>query len=93
VTASSALDAGRTVRELASREGDGVHVRLLWDTSNDGLILAIATARTGVVVAVPVRRDRGLDAFYHPSVYAGAAVESGRPARGGGEAVTHRTSS
>ena len=61
-----------TSRELASREGDGVHVQLLWDPQDNTLTVSVEDARVGERFEFAVERDRGLDAFYHPFAYAAA---------------------
>ena len=59
-------------RELASREGDGVHVQLLWHPQDDTLTVSVEDARVGERFEFAVERDRGLDAFYHPFAHTGA---------------------
>ena len=59
-------------RELASREGDGVHVQLRWHPQDNTLTVSVEDARVGERFAFAVEPDRGLDAFYHPFAYAGA---------------------
>ena len=66
-----------SVRELAARGNDGIHVQLLWKLGRDELILVINDTRTAKIYEVPVRRDRGLDAFRHPFAY----VEAAQPLR------------
>jgi|tagenome__1003787_1003787.scaffolds.fasta_scaffold19816360_2 hypothetical protein len=57
-------------RELASRESDGVHVRLLWHPTEDALTVSVEDLSSGQQFEIAVERDRGLDAFYHPFAYA-----------------------
>jgi hypothetical protein len=59
-----------TSRELASREGDGVHVLLLWHPQDDTLTVSVEDARVGERFEIAVERDRALDAFNHPFAYA-----------------------
>lgn len=66
------VQATSTSRELASREGDGVHVLLLWHPQDDTLTVSVEDARVGERFEFAVERDRGLDAFYHPFAYAAA---------------------
>jgi hypothetical protein len=60
----------RQARELASRESDGLAVVLLWHPRPDAVTVSVADSRTGVRFEVLVDRERALDAFYHPFVYA-----------------------
>jgi hypothetical protein len=57
-------------RELAARESDGIHVRLLWHPVENALSVSVEDARAGDRFRVAVARDRALDAFYHPFAYA-----------------------
>ena len=60
-----------TMRELDSRCGDGIHVRLLWSEHDGRLAVAVADAKTGDAFAVDVREgDRAMDVFHHPYAYA-----------------------
>ena len=60
------IQAASTSRELASREGDGVHVRLLWHPQDNTLTVSVDDSRAGQRFELDVERDRGLHAFYHP---------------------------
>jgi hypothetical protein len=60
-------------RQLAYRESDGITVELLWEPSVDALTLSVRDERAATSFELPVARDRGLDAFYHPFAYAYAA--------------------
>jgi hypothetical protein len=60
--------------ELANRRNAGVEVRLLWRRDDDECTVAVADERTGESFEVRVTRERALDAFYHPFVYADADV-------------------
>jgi hypothetical protein len=57
-------------RELAARDSDGVHVRLLWHPSDNAVIVSVEDARFGDRFQIAVAPDRALDAFYHPFAYA-----------------------
>ena len=59
-----------TPRELARREGDGLHVALLWHPADDALSVTVADTRKGEVFQAPVPRHRALHAFEHPFAYA-----------------------
>lgn len=63
------LVARRGSRELAARESDGLHVRLLWDPSADAITVAIEDQHAGDRFHLAVASERALDA-YHPFAYA-----------------------
>jgi hypothetical protein len=58
------------IRELASRESDGINVLLLWDPRSDAVTVAVDDSRTGDHFELDVERTSALDAFYHPFAYA-----------------------
>ena len=60
----------KQTRELASREGDGLAVVLLWHPSDDALTVSVADSRTGDRFEFAVDGECALDAFYHPFAYA-----------------------
>ena len=62
----STTGASRAARELASRESDGLRVRLLWHPRDDALTVSVDDSRTGQRFELDVERNRGLHAFYHP---------------------------
>lgn len=64
------LVAERDSRELAAREGDGLHVQLLWHPSTDALTVEVEDRRVGDRFRLAVARERALDAFNHPFAYA-----------------------
>jgi hypothetical protein len=58
-------------RELDGRITDGIHVRLLWNSSDDRVLVAVNDTKTGDAFELPVRDgDRALDVFRHPYAYA-----------------------
>jgi hypothetical protein len=57
-------------RELASRESDGLTVRLVWHPGEDAVTVSVTDSRTGDRFQLAVDRRRALDAFYHPFAYA-----------------------
>jgi len=57
-------------RELAVRDNDGVHVRLLWHPRDSNLTVSVEDLRAGDRFQLAVAPDRALDAFYHPFAYA-----------------------
>ena len=60
----------RQSRELASREADGLAVRLVWHPGEDAVTVSVTDSRTGDRFQLAVDRKRALDAFYHPFAYA-----------------------
>jgi hypothetical protein len=60
-----------TVREMAYRTGDGIHVALLWHPADDSVSVSVEDTRSGERFHVPVRRTDALFAFNHPFAYAG----------------------
>jgi len=59
------------LRELDHRSNDGIDVHLLWDPTEDRVLVAVADAKTGAAFTVPVARDqRAYDVFHHPYAYA-----------------------
>jgi hypothetical protein len=61
---------GHKARELASRESDGLAVRLVWHPGNDAVTVSVTDSRTGDRFQLAVDRTHALDAFYHPFAYA-----------------------
>jgi hypothetical protein len=59
-----------SARELALRESDGVRVLLLWHPREDAVTVSVEDARADRRFEFAVKRDRALDAFYHPFAYA-----------------------
>jgi len=60
----------KRARELASRESDGLAVRLVWQPSEDALTVSGTDSVTGDRFQLSMDRNRALDAFYHPFAYA-----------------------
>lgn len=61
-----------SIRELHSRQNDGMHVQLLWCEDNGRVFVAVNDNRTGDKFSVPVRHgEQALDVFDHPYAYAG----------------------
>jgi hypothetical protein len=64
-----------TMRELDSRTGDGLHVRLLWNAADDRLAVSVADWKAGEHYAFDVvDGERALHAFRHPFTYVTAAA-------------------
>jgi hypothetical protein len=59
------------LRELDHRAIDGIDVRLLWNESDDRVLVAVDDAKTGERFEVEVREgESALDVFRHPFAYA-----------------------
>ena len=59
-----------TTRELAARNRDGVHVRLLWHPAENAVSVRVEDTRLDDRFEIAVAPDRALDAFYHTYAYA-----------------------
>ena len=57
-------------RELALRESNGVRVVLFWHPREDTVTVSVDDVRAGHSFELPVKRERALEAFYHPFAYA-----------------------
>ena len=62
-------------KELAHRESDGLEVALLWRRDDDTVAIDVHDTKSDEHLAFSVPRDRALDAFYHPFLYAPASTE------------------
>jgi hypothetical protein len=61
------------IRELDTRESDGIEVRMLWRAHDDRVLVAVSDSRTGEAFSVEVRAgERARDVFHHPYAYAAA---------------------
>jgi hypothetical protein len=60
----------QSIRELAARDSDGIHVLLLWHPDENAVSVSVEDTRGGDRFQVAVAPDRALDAFYHPFAYA-----------------------
>jgi hypothetical protein len=60
-----------SVRELHSRNNDGVHVRLLWCQQSGRVFVTVTDDRQGDAFAVEVPEGtKPLEVFNHPYAYA-----------------------
>lgn len=57
------------LRELARRSGDGLVVRLFWDSDRDQTVLTYRDRRTGERFGVDVPKNCALHAFEHPAAF------------------------
>ncbi len=61
--------AAPCTRELAARDNNGIHVRLLWHPQRNAVTVSVEDDR-GDRFHLAVASDCALDAFYHPFAYA-----------------------
>jgi hypothetical protein len=59
--------------ELATRQGGGIVVRLLWRRGEDSVRIAVEDERTGEEFELQVASERAYDAYTHPFAYLAAA--------------------
>jgi hypothetical protein len=70
-----------TLREMDHRHSDGIDVRLLWDSSDGRVIVAVSDAKTGEAMELVVAsHENALDVFHHPFAYAAHHGVEPRPA-------------
>jgi hypothetical protein len=61
----------KALRELDSRAGDGIHVRLLWSKHRERALVAVADEKTADAFAIEVPEGASaLQVFEHPYAYA-----------------------
>lgn len=73
-------DISRT--ELASRETNGITVRLFWSRSTNLVTVAVEDAANGDYFELILEHERALDVFHHPFAHAaarGIEFRTGRP--------------
>jgi hypothetical protein len=58
------------IRELDHRRSDGIDVRLLWNQTNDQVVVTVSDAKTGDAFDIPVEPREALTAFHHAYAYA-----------------------
>ena len=62
--------AARVIRELDRRQSDGIDVRLLWNETDDLVMVAVSDAKSGDAFELRAPPQRALDVFHHPYAYA-----------------------
>jgi hypothetical protein len=68
-----------SMRELHSRDANGIRVRLLWHPEPSLVAVAVDDKRSGESFAIDVRDgERPLDVFDHPFAYYARRVTCGR---------------
>jgi hypothetical protein len=64
-------DVLSSIRELATRTADGLHVRLLWSAVEQQAWVSVIDVKRDQTVSVPVGENQSaLDVFRHPFAYA-----------------------
>jgi hypothetical protein len=58
------------VRELDRRVSDGIDVRLLWNQTDDQLVVAVVDAKTGDAFEIEAGPGESLAVFHHPYAHA-----------------------
>jgi hypothetical protein len=58
------------LKELATRESDGVEVSLYWNPAGNDLFVFVSDEKTGVRFEIEVGSRSALDVFNHPYAYA-----------------------
>ena len=54
------------MRELASRQADGISVQLYWRPRCDDVIVRVSDGKTGEEFTLEPPKQSALTAFYHP---------------------------
>jgi hypothetical protein len=57
------------IRELDHRSSDGIDVRLLWNSRNNRVSVAVDDHHTGETFVLDVPGGQARDAFMHPYAY------------------------
>jgi hypothetical protein len=60
------------LKELATRENDGVEVSLYWNPAENNVYVLVSDEKTGDRFEIEVGSRSPLDVFHHPFVYAPA---------------------
>src|SRR5215211_8995275 len=72
------MSAPTFLRELDSRSGDGLDIRLLWDPADDSLAVTVADARSEEFFVIPVAAADAREAFNHPFAFAAVVPQRNR---------------
>ena len=70
LTTQTASDAVDEWRELASRDGDGLEISLLWSKAADRVKVTVADSRLDESFELDIAGAEALAAFHHPFAYA-----------------------
>ena len=60
------------LKELATRENDGVEVSLFWNPAGNDVYVLVSDEKTGDQFEIAVGSRSPLDVFHHPYAYAPA---------------------
>jgi hypothetical protein len=60
--------------ELAERRGNGLIVRLLWDSARNQVVLRYRDRDTGDAFVTDVPNPKALAAFHHPNIFRPVAL-------------------
>lgn len=60
----------RAIRELDHRRGDGLDVKLIWNSRTDQVSVVVEDERLGEIFLLDVPGPDALQAFTHPYAYA-----------------------
>ena len=69
---------GPVLRELATRENDGITVRLQWRADDDAVLLQLDDAKLGLRFELQIAPEEALHAFEHPFAYLDDSDRCGR---------------
>jgi hypothetical protein len=75
-------DSLNTSRELDARRGDGLDIRLLWNSADGSVMVTVADERSEELFIIPVASHEALEAFRHPFRYADAPAHAALPVGG-----------
>jgi hypothetical protein len=74
---ATAITTGNWV-ELADRAGDGLDVRLYWNSANGRVKVTVLHLATERVAQLDVAPADALEAFHHPFAYQRTSIDRGR---------------
>jgi hypothetical protein len=57
------------IRELGHRSGDGLDIRLFWNSETNDVFVVVEDERDGKAFKLDVDAADALDAFHHPFAY------------------------
>ena len=72
------------MREIDSRQSDGIHVQLLWGEQDGRLAVIVTDIKTGGAFCLDVREgEQAHEVFHHPYAYAAwHGIDTAKAARG-----------
>jgi hypothetical protein len=68
--------AASVLRELDRRQSDGIDVRLLWNQTDDQVVVEVFDAKTGDAFELRAPPHQALDVFHHPYAYSASTRPS-----------------